>query len=50
MPFLFINYSELGQQLKEEEERQHKLKLEGYEVYQAYVRQGTEARAAKQVS
>jgi hypothetical protein len=43
------NSRELGQQLKEEEDRLHKLKLEGYEVYQDYVKQGTEARIAKQV-
>ena len=41
-------FSELGQQLKEEEERLHQLKLEGHEVFQEYVQQGKEAIASKQ--
>jgi hypothetical protein len=44
-----FEFSDLGQKLKEEEERLHKLKLEGYEIYQEYIKQGMEARTTKQV-
>lgn len=39
---------QLGQLLKEEEARQHRLKMEGYEIYLQYVEQSREARNSKQ--
>jgi len=43
------DFSELGKKLREEQEREHKLKIEGYDIYQGYVKQGMDTRIMKQV-
>ena len=41
--------SKLGEELRREEERQHALKMEGFNVYQQYIKEGAEAFATKKV-
>jgi len=40
----------LGELLRQEEERLHKMKLEGHALYIEYVQQGHDAKLLKQVS